>query len=223
MLEDKWAEKRDGWVWSIFLESKGVWWWIMKTGRVRVKRLLVIKGDAVHCVDRPSHERIWSFVARNKALLHWSLTSPGDSWKIQVRPPGLTVLIQHYMEVNTSYTLCPTIGYVTGTFHMACTFHLMLLLPYWAPYLHTSNPGIKSRPSCYEHHASHSAALTSCHQCLPANLMFLCWSISSVTFAAGYKKPLDQVRAIQEALNWQNSIFLPVCFAFCCVAPLFVT
>lgn len=165
MLEDKWAEKRDRWAWWILLESNGVWWWIMKMGRVRVKRLLVIKGDAVHCVDRPSHERISSFVASSKALLHWSLISPNGSWKIQVRPleprkpkfgPGLTVLIQRYIKenitqqscnikgdrtyliwaicpvplgytlmvclpfsflnVNTSYMLCLTIGYVTGAF-----------------------------------------------------------------------------------------------------------
>lgn len=139
MLEDKWAEKRDRWVWSIFLESNGVWWWIMKMGRVIVKRLLVIKGDAVHCVDRPSHERISSFVACNKVLLHWSLKSPGDSWKIQVRPPesrklkfgpGLRVLIQHYTQSLFNHATLKETGYIY--------IHLYGLLPFFFFNVNTS-------------------------------------------------------------------------------------
>lgn len=139
MLEDKWAEKRDRWAWSIFLESNGVWWWIMKMGRVIVKRLPVIKNDAVHCVDRPSHERILSFVACNKVLLHWSLKSPGDSWKIQVRPPeprklkfgpGLTVLIQHYTQSLFNLAALKETGYTShGPF-----FQYPSVTPLWSDF-----------------------------------------------------------------------------------------
>lgn len=159
----------------------------------------------------------------------WSLLvilgrSKSDLQNLEKFGPGLTVF-NHAALKETGYTPYGPFFSTPQLHPYGLTLHVMSNhrwhFTWYAHFIwcycyriehHTCIP-----PSCYEHHASHSPALTSCHQFLPANLMLLCWSISIFTFAAGYKKPLDQVRAIQGALD-KAKLFICTgifCFLLC--------